>query len=140
MTYRTARLSSFEEYLERTDESAEEMMEARTLRVATLRRFGWPVTLELAYPEMDFAIRWCWETLGPQHGECFHRRAGVRHSDYPACMIETPHSHDGRWTVRWFVKTDYDFGFAEWYFTTEADRDRFLRFEPEIHWGEKYME
>ena len=138
MNYRTARLTSFEEYLKRTDESAEEIMETRALRDASLERFPWPVMLELAYPEMDFASRWCWKNLGPHHGECYQSRSGSKRSDYPACEIEIPHCHTGNWAIRWFVKTDYDFGFAEWYFSTESDRDRFLQFEPEIHWGEKY--
>lgn len=138
MKYRTARMSSFEEYLETTDESVEDVVQARTLREATLARLSRPVMLESAYPEMDYANRWCWRNLGPQHGECFESRSGSKPSDYPICMIESPHCHAGRWSIRWFEKTDYDFGFAEWYFSTESDRDQFLQFEPAIHWGEKY--
>jgi hypothetical protein len=36
------------------------------------------------------------------------------------------------------VKTDYDFGFCEWYFSERSDRDCFLASVAEINWGEKY--
>lgn len=140
MTYRTARLATFDTYLNLTDESAEEIAQALSYREGQRARFPWTVMLELAYPEWDYANRWCWRNMGPHHGECFQSRAGSKHSYYPVCMIDTPHSHEGIWTSRWWVKTDYDFGFAEWYFITEPDRNRFLQFEPGIHWGEKYDE
>ncbi len=37
-----------------------------------------------------------------------------------------------------FGNTDYDFGFCEWYFSEQSDRDGFLASMGEINWGEKY--
>ena len=42
------------------------------------------------------------------------------------------------WTTHWFVKTDYDFGFSEWYFARQSYHDLFLDSVPKINWGEKY--
>lgn len=39
----------------------------------------------------------------------------------------------------WLAKTDYDFGFNEWYFKRHADLNRFLEFIPHITWGEAYQ-
>ncbi len=36
------------------------------------------------------------------------------------------------------AKTAYDFGFNEWCFAEQADRDKFLEFVPSITWGETY--
>ena len=38
----------------------------------------------------------------------------------------------------WFVKTDYNFGFNEWYFTEQGDQECFLANVDQINWGEKY--
>jgi hypothetical protein len=89
--------------------------------------------LEAAYPEIDFANGWCWQQFGPMDGECTQR-----YSEYRVCTEEVRHRHVGKWTTRWITKTDYDFGFIEWYFANETDRDFFLANLPEINWGEHY--
>lgn len=100
-------------------------------RGARLAAFPHSVVLQVAYPELDFANRWCWQQFGPAHGEC-HQAS----SEYAACDLPKPHAHDGSWLTHWLVKTDYDFGFNEWCFVRLEDRDRFLDFVPQINWGE----
>jgi hypothetical protein len=39
---------------------------------------------------------------------------------------EEQHGHEGIWTFFWLGKTNYDYGFGEYYFQKESDRDRFL--------------
>ena len=54
------------------------------------------------------------------------------------CQIEVLHSHSGNWTQYWFAKTEYNFGFAEWYFAERAHYELFLDYIPELNWGESY--
>jgi hypothetical protein len=102
-------------------------------REERLLSFPYSVMLELAYTELDFANRWCWQHLGPENGECLQKG-----SEYRVCTEEMPHCHTGKWTTYWFGKTEYDFGFNEWYFIEQSDRDQFLAILPEINWGEHY--
>lgn len=138
MSHQTALLSSFEEYLANTDETKEELAEHLAVREATLRKFPFSVILQVAYPEIDFANRWAWLQFGPRDGECFDVRRGSKPSEYPMCNDPDPHDHQGTWCCHWLVKTDYDFGFCEWYFSNPTDRDRFLAFVPTINWGENF--
>ena len=133
MMYRTLVLSSIERYMACDDDSFEERTVQDRERDERLLRFPYPLMLELAFAEMDFANRWCWQHFGPMDGECTQK-----YSEYRVCSDETPHRHAGRWTTHWFVKTDYNFGFNEWYFSEEADRDLFLASLPKISWGEHY--
>lgn len=48
------------------------------------------------------------------------------------------HSHVGVWCSMWLGKTGYDYGFSEYYFQNESDRDRFLAAAPTFNIGEKY--
>jgi len=66
-------------------------------------------------------------------GECTQQ-----YSEYPVCTDDAPHRHSGKWTSHWFVKTDYDFGFNEFYFVERADCELFLAHLPEMNWGEHY--
>ena len=133
MTLRTARLSSFDAYVELGDESADYLFEAQAERLEIISRFPYAVMMEVAFPELDFANRWCWQNFGPLYGECFDGS-----SEYRSCKVDHSHCHIGLWASRWFVKTSYDLGFNEWYFSTGADRDQFLEFVPSINWGEKF--
>ena len=131
MSHRTAILSSFEAYLacgDPVENRAEE--HERTVR---LSRFPHALMLQVSYAELDFANRWCWQHFGPCDGECFQHQ-----SAYRICPLADPHSHTGRWMWHWLAKTDYNFGFNEWYFSEQADRDLFLASVEEISWGEKY--
>lgn len=139
MAVRTVVLSSYEAYLnseyppERRPTGDDWRSGEDDERNARLELFPYPVMLELSYPEMDFANRWCWQNIGPCDGVCNQSQ-----SEYPACPWGEAHSHNGRWICQWFCKTDYDFGFQEWYFFDNADRLRFLDNVPHINWGEKY--
>jgi len=133
MSHRTVVLSSYQEYLAKGDDSLEERAAQTLDRDKRLLRFPHSVMLEVSYPELDFANRWCWQNFGPGDGECLQR-----HSEYRVCDLSEPHSHVGKWTSHWFVKTDYDFGFNEWYFAEIADYKQFLANVENINWGEHY--
>ena len=133
MTIRTVVLSTFAEYLACEDDSLEERAAQERERQERLSRFPHCVMLQVSFPEVDFANRWCWQNFGPSDGECFQR-----HSQYRVCDVAEPHAHAGRWTSHWFVKTDYDFGFNEWYFVEANDWQRFLANVEHINWGEHY--
>ena len=126
-------LSSFEEYLASEAVSSQERVEEEPERQGRLQRFPHAVLLQVSYPELDFANRWCWQRFGPADGECLER-----YSEYRACDRSDAHSHDGKWMWHWLAKTDYDFGFCEWCFSEQADREAFLASLPDINWGEKY--
>ena len=132
MSHRTVILSSFETYLAEDCAPAFRAEEERE-RASRLSRFPYTVTLQASFAELDFADRWCWQHFGPSDGDCHQRQ-----SDYPACSIPEPHSHTGKWIWYFFGKTDYNFGFCEWYFSEQSDRDSFLASVDEINWGEKY--
>ena len=133
MTQRTLVLSSWEEYLAgelSTPEAAAEEAQARTVQ---LKRFPHAVMVKLSFPELDYAERWCWRNFGPNHGECQQKQ-----SQYRVCTDEANHTHQGTWTSYWHVKTDYDFGYCEFYFAELKSQDQFLEQLPEINWGEKW--
>lgn len=119
--HRSVQLSSLEKYLKQGGERGSDLTEMLERRQELLVKFPYPVMLELSYPELDFTNRWCWNRWGSFHGHCYERS-----SEYPACAIEAPHSHIGVWATIWFVKTAYDFGFNEWYFSTDEAQNEFL--------------
>ncbi|WP_397383303.1 hypothetical protein [Prosthecobacter sp.] len=133
MSHQTVLLSSFEEYLTNGGDSPEEQDERKLERQERLVRFPYSVMLQVSFPELDFANRWCWRRFGPSYGECMQR-----YSEYRVCNLSEPHSHLGVWTCEWFVKTDYDFGFNEWYFAEEYNRESFLGSVNDINWGENF--
>jgi hypothetical protein len=133
MAHRTIVVSSIQEYLASDDDSVEERIAQNADRIQRLIRFPHSVMLKVSLPELDYADRWCWQQFGPCDGECKQR-----HSEYPACSRTELHSHIGRWTSHWFVKTDYNFGFNEWYFSQRADQDLFLAIVDNINGGEHY--
>lgn len=138
MTHRTAVLSDFSAYLEseypqgkgHLDAARAEALEDRASRLAV---FPHSVVLQAAYPELDFANRWCWSHFGPPHGPCHDK-----YSEYRTCELDQPHTHEGTWTTHWLAKTDYDFGFNEWCFLESAQLELFVSFVPELSWGEHY--
>jgi hypothetical protein len=133
VTPRTVIQSSFDAYIARAayppEVSREEVRDRRT----RLDRFPHSVMLELAFPELDCAERWCWQHIGPIDGECRQK-----YSEYRVCFVDTEHVHVGKWTSHWYEKTDYDFGYCEFYFLHALDRDRFAEQLPDLNWGEKY--
>jgi hypothetical protein len=134
-------------------ESDEERREIEMERRERKANFPHSVIFEGSFPEYDFANRWCWQNFGPRHGEC-----SESYSEYPACPLVLAtgrienrdgrekkkygkvdeHSHEGTWTWYFFGKTDYDYGFGEYYFASESDRDRFIAAVPTFSWGENY--
>lgn len=104
-------------------------------REARLQRFPHAVMLELAYPELDFAMRWCWEHFGPMDGECLQAW-----SEYRVCMLDGSHLHEGKWTSYWVFKTAYNYGFNEFYFADQADHALFCDHLSEFSWGERYSQ
>lgn len=133
MTYRTVVLSSFEAYLASEYPGESHPPTEFESRNEILSRFPYPVMLQLSFAELDFANRWCWHQFGPPRGECFDTQ-----SEYPTCNIPTPHGHSGIWAHEWLVKTEYNFGFNEWYFSSSDQMEQFLAFVPLINWGDKY--
>lgn len=133
MSHRTVEPSSFEEYLASDDDSLEDRAAQDIDRKERLCHFPFTVMLKVSFPELAFANRWCWQNFGSSDGECTQR-----YSEYRACDRDDPHSHVGKWVSHWFVKTDYDFGFNEWYFAKSEDRDLFLANVDKINWGEHY--
>jgi len=133
MTHHTAILSSIDDYLACEDDSAEERAEQNLLRNERLLRFPHAVMLQVAFPELDFAHRWCWANFGPRDGDCTQQ-----YSEYRACDIEEPHSHTGVWMDHWFTKTDYNFGFNEWYFAKRSDYNQFATNIANLNWGDNF--
>lgn len=137
MTFRTMILSSYQAYIAFEDPSDSRGVDERAAedveRAERLLHFRFPVMLEASFAEFDFANRWCWERFGSAYGECFQS-----HSDYPACTVSELHCHNGQWTSRFLVKTEYNFGFCEWYFADESHQHAFLEHVSTFNWGEKY--
>jgi hypothetical protein len=133
MSHRTVEVSRFEDYLASEDDSLEDCATEDVARKERLSSFPHSVMLKVSFPELDFANRWCWRNFGPCDGECTQRC-----SEYRICERAGPHLHVGKWASHWFVKTDYDFGFNEWYFAESADRDLFVANVDKINWGEHY--
>ncbi|MGC4005709.1 MAG: hypothetical protein QM811_22345 [Pirellulales bacterium] len=133
MNHRTVELSSYANYIADCEMSGEEFHSEDLLRQERLSKYPFAVMLMVSFPELDFANRWCWQCFGPADGECMQR-----YSEYRTCEIAKAHSHDGVWTWHFFKKTDYDFGFTEWYFAKEEHATQFLENIEHINWGEKF--
>jgi len=134
-------------------------MEAQERRARAVALFPHTLVCEGSYPEHDVAQRWCWRQFGPVRVEkCYDQ-----HSEYPGCplVLETKvlatggnkdgsrwaewrykdpgeHSHEGTWTTIWHGKTGYDYGFAEYCFQHEGDRDAFGEIVEKLGMGELY--
>ncbi len=144
---------------ERAKESDNQRNENRQEK---LKDFPFTCIVEGSYPEIDHATYWCWQHFGAMHGKC-----GEQHSEYPGCPLVRateyitegswkdkegkehkwtskeykevePHEHEGTWCEVWLGKTGYDYGNAEFYFKSEADRDAFVTAVPTIGFGERY--
>ena len=133
MTHKTFILSTYEAYLESEANWPEDIADHEVDRNELLSKFPHSVVLQVAYPELDFANRWCWLNFGPAYGEC-----DQKYSEYRVCTLEAQHCHYGKWVNHWFAKTDYDFGFTEWYFALNSHRELFLKNLPLLNWGEHY--
>ncbi|RYH43524.1 MAG: hypothetical protein EON54_17245 [Alcaligenaceae bacterium] len=135
---RTVKQTDFETYLK--VETPTDPIDAQTFQEVSiaersefLAKYPHCTMLEVSFAEINYANRWCWQHLGPRDGDCHEST-----SDYPACELAGPHSHDGTWTEYFFGKSDYNYGYCEWYFAKRSDLDKFLDFQPQINWGESY--
>lgn len=133
VSHRTLVQSSFEAYLAGEGLGTEAASREERDRKAYVQRFPHFTMLQLAYPELDFAERWCWQTIGPKDGPCLQRD-----SEYRVCWDETDHAHAGKWTSHWYAKTEYNFGYCEFYFSDPRDHEAFVESLPEFTWGEGY--
>ena len=138
ISHRTVEVSSFEAYLEEAFPVG--MVRYDEIRSTEIREcenrakaFPYSVVLKVAYPELDFASRWCWKQFGPAQGAC-----NQASSEYPSCKEQNSHIHEGCWRSDWLEKTDYNFGCNQWSFSNSNHRDQFLGFIPQINWGENY--
>ena len=129
-------------------------------REQLIKKFPYSVIVEGNYPEHDFATNWCWKNFGPINTQkCYDSQ-----SNYPSCPIalatgkiqkyrdpfgeeklgmvydwEVPaHAHQGKWAYFWLDKTDYDYGFAEFLFAEEKDKNLFVENVSMFNMGEKY--
>ncbi len=114
-------LSNFEEYLNKEyligRENKEEYLNHKIVeRNKILLDFPYSVILKLFYQQIDFADWLLWQILGDKYGYCNQEQ-----SDIPACKITGKHKHNGVWTSFWLAKTDYDYGFNEWFFKNKED-------------------
>ena len=122
-----------------------------------LTAFPYSVVAEGISTEHDFAAHWCWQHLGPMHGCCIGA-----YTEYPACPLvlateyyervvyqgrewvekrylhPVAHEHQGVWTYLWFGKTDYDYGYGEYFFSAELDCGRFVSAFPTFTWSEAW--
>jgi hypothetical protein len=123
-----------------------------------LVEFPHSVVAEGEYSEHDYAMRWCWQNISPEHGRCKNF-----HSEYPACPLvlatehlETgmrkdqdgvekecewkafrdpgEHKHEGRWISMWLGKTGREYGFNHYFFAYESDYRLFLSVFPTFIW------
>ncbi len=133
MSFKTVILSSLENYVASCANSAEYPESDLEERKLLLLKFPYPVMLELSFAEHDNANRWCWRQFGPNDGPCCQDQ-----SEYRVCHIEGSHEHAGVWTLKWFEKTEYNFGFCEWYFGAAKHAQALLEFVPCLDWGENY--
>jgi hypothetical protein len=155
-------ISSIENYIENFGDEAKGL-HSEPLRVEARKRFPYSVVVEAHYPVGDFAHRWCWQNFGPMDcKECYEH-----YSEYPGCPLVLAiqeykirksytdkngvvheydyhtrdpgkHNHTGVWLTVWLGKTGYDYGFTEYYFQNEIDRDLFVKEAPNFGLGENY--
>lgn len=114
------------------------------------------------YPEHDYASLWCWQNISPENGPC-----NAWHSEYPACPLVLAtehiergtwkdksgkdlswerkrytnpgnHGHEGIWSFLWLGKTNYDYGYGEFCFRNESDRESFLAAFSTFTWSEDW--
>jgi hypothetical protein len=130
---RTIVVSSFERYVAEFGGTSDWLVDERAERDLRKSRFPFSLMLELSFAELDFVNQWCWQQFGAADGQCLDKS-----SNDPICQIKEEHSHAGKWCWNWIEKTDYNFGFCEWYFSDQDDLSRFKALLPEICWGEKH--
>ncbi len=123
-------LSNFENFL-RDDllignQCREEYLKSKiNERNVILSDFPYSIVLKTSYSQIDFAEWLLWQLFGDMNGIC-----NQNSSDIPACKIKNKHQHKGNWTNLWLAKTDYDYGFNEWFFKSKKDCKIFINILP----------
>jgi len=101
MAYRTVVVSTYDEYLKSeypetacdTTRSRDAAIEERQARLVA---FPYTVVLQVAFPEGDFANRWCWQQFGRSMATAMRRRASTRRVNFvPRIIIRECGEHIG---------------------------------------------
>src|SRR5882724_11864353 len=109
--------------------------------------FPFVVTIGCYYPDMDKCVHWCWITFGPKNGKCDEcdstspacpfvlAKSILQYTDDPEDAPEwnrtgtvEVHEHQGTWTTLWLGKTGNDYGNIDFCFSTEQQKELFLRY------------
>ncbi len=96
------------------------------------------------YQDMDVAEDWCCETFGPpliidhiqedllrETAEIFGSPINIEHIKYETsitCREKRSTNASGKWATLWLGKTDYDFGYQQFFFKDPADKEAFENF------------
>lgn len=104
-------------------------------RQLLLSSFPYSTVIEGVYEEHDGLSRFCWNEFGPKDcAKCPGPYYGCNY--YPLNKEDEdefpPHSHSGNWTSLWLGKFGYDFGYEEYFFRFEVNRDCFLAAVPNL--------
>ncbi len=121
-------ISNFEEFLKEdyligNDNKQEFLKRKIKERNNILLDFSHSIILKLSYHQLDFANWLLWQILGEVYGYCGY-------SNFPMCKIKGEHKHNGIWAIYWLAKTNYDYGFNEWFFKQKEDSDVLIKIKP----------
>ena len=94
------RESSYETCVKTYSDIGRREKEADAQRVEKLKFLPFSVVAEGAYPELDMADQWLLEHAG--------------------------HESEKGWQKIWYGKTEYDYGFTEYFFKDETTRQKFV--------------
>lgn len=88
-------------------------------RITILRNLTFSIVTEGACPELEMAVTWCLDNIGQRSSEigenCNYRRLGEISRKQPG----------NSWNELWYGKTEYDYGFSEFFFENESDLNAF---------------
>jgi hypothetical protein len=108
--------------------------------------FPHSIIVSADYEEIHTAKKWCWDNFG----EIKISKCEEYFEENPVCPIAikahelrkiesifsidtviiddvsvVDHSHNGRWSILWYGKIDYDYGFWEFFFKKEEDKIKY---------------
>lgn len=82
------------------------------------KKFSFSIVVEGLCDELSVAVQWCLDNIS--------RRNISVGEDYIFRKLKE-NSPDGLWTELWYGKTDYDYGFSEFFFKNQEDLSKFER-------------
>jgi len=108
------KISNLSAYLDEYDETLAYLIDV--LKARESRRCDFPHTLMalLGYDLMDMAKQWCQDQWGP---------GGDTYEDRP---YQPQENQAFLWLTCWMMKTEYDYGFCEWYFREPSHLEQFV--------------